>query len=149
MMSAFQFIRSVLGGLFIAFFVFPVTSSALIIGFASGWSFTEVGRWIVSEQATSQQLGKAADLNSLIVKRCAVDGSKVPSEEHIGKVADCKEWSVESVSIQEAAFATGQTLFSIYTVMAFVGLCLTVAFYAGPIAVAVARLRGAKQNMAA
>ncbi len=149
MMSAFQFIRSVLGRLFIALFVFPATASALIIGFASGWSFTEVGRWIVSEQAASQQLGKAADLDSLMVKRCAVDGSKVPSEEHIGKVVDCKEWSVESVSIQEAAFATGQTLSATYVVMAFIGLCLTVVFYPQPIAIAVTRLRGAKQNMTA
>lgn len=88
--------------------IFPVVTAAALTVLFSGFSFTEVSRWLVQEQVTAQQLGAATKPDHLMVKSC-------PSASAVGGLPPvdaviCDEWEVHEMPIEAVVASTAHGL---------------------------------------
>ncbi|MEE1919393.1 hypothetical protein V0R52_23650 [Pseudomonas asiatica] len=61
---------AIISRLFLVLVVYPAVGFFMLVGFASDWSFTGVGRLVTDIQYEAQQAGKAEAPGHLLAKRC-------------------------------------------------------------------------------
>lgn len=93
--------------------VCPAVALAMLIGFSSGWSFTEAARWLVEEQAAAQQVGASAKPDHILVKACVMPPREPGSIPPIAPAA-CDEWTTIESPIADVAETMGRNLAALY-----------------------------------
>ncbi|HDQ4405520.1 TPA: hypothetical protein P8734_005718 [Pseudomonas aeruginosa] len=112
--------KMLFGYMFLVCVVIPSVAGGLLIAAGSGWSFDGVGRWLVGVQAEAQQLGKAAQSDHLLVRRCAdpaPERDAAPVPEPV-----CQNWSAQEVPVDTLASEAGRAIALVYGILVGVGL---------------------------
>lgn len=100
--------------------VAPAVGVAVFLCLASGFSFTEVSRWLVEEQAAAQQLGAATRPDHLLVKSCATPLREVGAMPPL-KAVVCDEWVTTETPVEAAAATTAQGFAMVYLFFVLAG----------------------------
>jgi hypothetical protein len=113
MAIAYGFIKMAIKHVALIGLVIPAALTFVLIGLGSGFSLTEVSRWLVQSQVSVQQLGSATTPDHLLVTRCTTTERQpllpTPSLDVL-----CGDPVVKEVSIQDEIDATRKTLGMMY-----------------------------------
>lgn len=116
MAIAYGFIKMAIKHVALIGLVIPAALTFVLIGLGSGFSLTEVSRWLVQSQVSVQQLGSATTPDHLLVTRCTTTERQpllpTPSLDVL-----CGDPVVKEVSIQDEIDATRKTLGMMYLVL--------------------------------
>ncbi|WP_174517477.1 hypothetical protein [Pseudomonas aeruginosa] len=112
---------AIISRLFLVLVAYPAVGFFLLVGFASDWSFTGVGRLVTDIQYEAQQVGKAEAPGHLLAKRCTDESQ---AHKTLPAQVSCDAWELQEVPVEVLAKEAGRPLAMFYWVFIVVSVAV-------------------------